>query len=96
MISRTEKNPNLIAGIIIAGNCIRDLEDGRCLSIVELAKKYQRDRSYISKIMKLQFLSPKIKALILEGNQPRSLTMQSLIKIANHLNWKTQENALGL
>lgn len=71
----SSKNTNLINALVTASQCHALLEKGECCSIVELAEKYKRDRSYISKILKLQYLSPKIISAILDGKQPRTMTM---------------------
>ena len=49
--------------------------------------------SYIKKIIDLRFLSPKILQDILEGLQPKDLTLQNLFKIRT-LRWAEQESML--
>jgi len=63
---------------------------------VDLAKLFGRDRSYISKIMKLHYLSPKIKGVILDGLQPRTTTIQNLLEIADQYDWLKQESSFGI
>jgi hypothetical protein len=95
-VPKTSKNAGMITALITASQCYKMLEDGTHDSIVGLARHYKRDRSYISKIMKLDFLSPKIKGLVLDGQQPDTLTLLSLLQVAGQVDWKKQEALLGL
>lgn len=95
-IPKTDKNSGLITAIITAAQCHKNLSEGSCKTIVDLAKKFGRDRSYISKIMKLHYLSPKIKGIILDGLQPQTTTIQNLLKITNHYDWIKQEQIFGV
>lgn len=54
-----------------------------------------KDDSYIKQILNLRFLSPKIIDLILNGIQPRDLTVSKLFDIKT-LNWRQQEQLLGI
>lgn len=92
----SSKNSNLINALVTASQCHDLLEKGECRSVVELAAKFKRDRSYISKILKLQYLSPKIKSTILDGRQPRTMTVQSLLKAADEVLWEKQEKLVGV
>lgn len=93
---KTNKNPDLISALVTAHQCHEHLKKAVITSIKKLSKKMKRDPSYISKIIKLYSLSPKIKATILDGNQPRTTTVQLLIKISQHIDWKKQESMFGI
>lgn len=54
-----------------------------------------KDDSYIKQILNLRFLSPKIVDLILNGIQPRDLTVSKLFNVKT-LNWRQQEQLLGI
>jgi hypothetical protein len=95
-VPKTSKNSGMITALITASQCYKMLEDGTHDSVVGLARHFKRDRSYISKIMKLDFLSSKIKALILDGRQPGTLNLLSLLHVADQVDWKKQEVLLGL
>jgi len=95
-IPKTDKKSGLIMAIITASQCHKHLGEGTCKTIVDLAKKFNRDRSYISKIMKLHYLSPQIKGRILDGEQPQTTTIQNLLKIADHYSWQKQEQLFGI
>jgi len=95
-IPKTDKNTGLITAIITAAQCHKNLSNGTCKTIVDLAKLFGRDRSYISKIMKLHYLSPKIKGSILDGLQPRTATIQNLLEIVDQYDWRKQESSFGM
>jgi DNA invertase Pin-like site-specific DNA recombinase len=91
-----QKNQNLIQAVVYATKGFRTLQSGQYHSISELAKHMGCDRSYMSKILKCVFLSPKIKEAILDGFQPANMTVQKLIKISEHAAWDVQERKFGI
>lgn len=79
--SSTYKNPSLIRAIVNA-TAYRDLlKQGKASSVTELARYVGKDKSYVSKIIKLYYLPPHIKESILDGTQPRTMSIQSLMDI---------------
>lgn len=94
-ITKSNKSSNLINALVTAHQCHQHLKKGTITTVKDLALKMKRDRSYISKIIKLYYLSPKIKASILDGKQPRTITVQSLLKISDTIDWKKQETMFG-
>ena len=54
-----------------------------------------KDNSYIKQVLNLRFLSPRIIEAILNGTQPRELTMTKLFNIKT-LNWNEQEKLIML
>ena len=54
-----------------------------------------KDNSYIKQVLNLRFLSPRIIEAILNGTQPRELTVTKLFNIKT-LNWKEQEQLIML
>lgn len=57
-------------------------------------EKYFSKNSYVKKVINLRFLSPKIIESILNGNQPRDLTVQKLFSIKT-LDWNKQRELLN-
>lgn len=49
------------------------------------------DESYVRKILKLNYISPKIKELIIDGKQPQYLKLQDIIYEVP-LNWSKQKS----
>jgi len=54
------------------------LDTGKAGSIVELAQKYDVDRSYVSRILQLTSLAPDIVEAILAGNEPSGVSLGTL------------------
>lgn len=96
MANKTYKNPALINALICSHECHKKIENGEAKGVMDLARQISRDRSYISKIIRLYNLSPKIKAMILDGKQPPNINIQSLLAISRELSWAEQENLIYL
>lgn len=92
--NKTYKNPALINAIISAHEYHEKVQNGEAKGVMDLAREFDRDRSYISKIIRLYNLSPKIKGMILDGKQPPYINVQSLLTISRSLNWVEQESLI--
>jgi hypothetical protein len=57
----------------------RLLSDGAYPTIEDLAAAEKINSSYVSRVIRLAFLSPAITEAILEGRQPAHLTMKDLL-----------------
>jgi hypothetical protein len=68
----------------------RELKRGKYASIRALATKKKIDESCARRIINLNYLSPKIKEMILEGTQPKHLRLQDIIRDLPVL-WNEQE-----
>jgi hypothetical protein len=58
----------------------RQLEDGRCCSISEIAKAENIDRGYVGSILRLTLLAPDIVEALLDGRQSAGLGLPALLK----------------
>ena len=58
----------------------RLLCNGTCSTIEDLAAAEKINRSYVSRVLRQAYLSPKIVQAILDGKQPAWLTMKELLK----------------
>lgn len=54
------------------------LDSGHYKSIDDLARKRKINASYMSRILRLNQLAPQIKKAILDGTQPRQLSLQDM------------------
>lgn len=71
----------------------RLLNEGMYATIEDLAAKEKINPSYVSRILRLAFLSPKVVQVILDRKQPAWLTMKDLLR--PHPNdWSEQEKIL--
>lgn len=65
-------------------------------SIAELAKSESIDRRYMSRVLQLAFLSPRIVDAICEGSEPEDLTTEALLKAKDFpMDWQEQEKIWG-
>ena len=69
------------------------LEDGVYSGIEDLARAEKINTSYVSRILRLTLLAPDIVEMILDGRQPRPLTLKILQK-SFPISWKEQSKAL--
>jgi hypothetical protein len=72
----------------------RLLNEGLYATIEDLAAAEKINPSYISRVMRLSYLSPKIVEAILEGNGPAELSMKHLMK-PFPMDWKKQNIHFG-
>jgi hypothetical protein len=72
---------------------LRELERGKYISIRDLAAKKKIDESCVRRIINLNYLSPKIQEMILDGTQPKYIQLQDLIRGIPML-WSEQEKKL--
>lgn len=81
---RALRNAHAWVGQMKAGSSIRE--------VVARAKKSE---SYVSRIILLAFLSPRIQKAIMDGTQPLSLTLETLVKSRIPRGWNDQETLFG-
>lgn len=67
---------------------------GTSLNII--AKRNNRCRKQMARLLKVSWLSPRIVEAILEGRQPARLTRKWLLEVDLPLDWSEQERLLGL
>ena len=73
-------NSALVSAVAKAYRWQEQLESGRYASLEELAAANGVDRSYAGRILRLTSLSPEIVELVLDGNEPKGLTLAKLRK----------------
>ncbi len=72
-------NETLVKGITRAYVWQRALDVGQFSSISKLSEHKQMSPSYVSRLLRLNLLSPHIKQAILEGTQPPELDLQDML-----------------
>lgn len=68
----------------------RMLYEGKFTSIEELSAAEKINPSYVSRVLRLVVLSPKVVQAIMDGKQPAWLTMKELLKPST-AEWSEQE-----
>jgi hypothetical protein len=72
----------------------RLIETGKYTSAAELSRAEGINESYLCRVLRLTLLAPDIVEAILDGRQPRTLELQSLLKPLPP-DWGTQRKRLG-
>ncbi len=66
------------------------------MGIGDIAESEGVHHSYVSRLIRLAFLSPEITIAILDGRQPLGLTAAKLMQVSRlPLEWRAQRQALG-
>ena len=69
------------------------LYEGKFTSIEDLSAAEKINPSYVSRVLRLAFLSPKVVQAIMDGKQPACLTMKDLLRPLP-TDWIDQEQVL--
>ena len=86
----------LLKTIVRVHKWFNELVSGRVHSMAEIASQEDVDKSYVSRVMTLAFLSPDITESIIAGRQPADLSVEKLTKrIDLPLDWAQQRQLLG-
>jgi len=90
-------NPNLalIKAVARAYVWNQKLISGEAKSIRALALDIGVTKRYVLKLLPLAMLAPDIVEMILDGRQPRHLTLEAIIKTHISLDWGQQRGQLG-
>jgi hypothetical protein len=78
--AETRCDPALVKALARAFRWRRMLEVGRYGSIRELAKAEGVDRAYVGRLLKLTLLAPEVVEAILNGSQPASADLPTMIE----------------
>jgi hypothetical protein len=86
--------PSLIKAVSRASDWVRRMEAGECKHQQDLAKATKLDPRYINSILRVAFLSPEIVETIIDGRQPRDLTL-GFLKGVLPMSWQQQKKLIG-
>jgi hypothetical protein len=73
-------NSAMVAALARAHRWQRMMEAGEVASIAELARAERVSPSYVHRLMRLTLLAPDIIETILDGRQPKALSLNDLLK----------------
>lgn len=88
------KDPALIKALVRAHKWEKALTARQEKSLGTISKNEDLQIKYVTQIYRLNFLAPKIKEAIIDGNQPQGLTLSRLMRDIP-LCWKEQERLYG-
>ena len=65
------------------------------ISLAELSRREHCDHTYIGQVVRLTTLAPDIIMAIIEGRQPKLLTLRRLLRERFPYSWEEQRKELG-
>lgn len=80
IMSDRQPDEALLKAIAKAYHWQRQIDKGVYSSVEDLAKRKNINSSYVSRIVRLNYLSPAIKKAIMDGTQPRTLLLEDMRK----------------
>ena len=87
-------NHALILAIARAKSWMRDLRGGKYTDTMDIARRFQLSDAHVRRILRVGYLAPDIVEAIVEGRQPRSLTVKRLLR-GIPCDWADQRAAFG-
>ncbi len=88
-------DPSLIK-LIVRAHALHGKLVSENLGIGDIADSESVHHSYVSRLIRLAFLSPEITEAILDGRQPIGLTAAKLMRVSRlPLEWRAQQQAIG-
>jgi site-specific DNA recombinase len=88
------QNEGLIQSIVRAHTWMRALLDGSHDSVEMLAEAIRLHPKVVRQALRLAFLSPDVTSAVLEGRQPKELSLAQIPKLLP-LSWTTHRSMLG-
>jgi len=87
---------NLIKALARAHRWRVAIEQGEIANIDDLAKREGLHRRRVRELLRLAFLAPDVQRAIVDGQQPRGLTLERLTEIGPPISWQEQRRRLGV
>ncbi len=86
----------LLKAVARARRWFEDLVSGKASSILEIARRERTSDRYVSSLLPLAFLAPRLVDAIAQGVQPVHLTVQALTRrMELDMDWREQHRAFG-
>jgi site-specific DNA recombinase len=87
-------NHALILAIARAKSWMRDLRSGKYADTMEISRRFRLNDAHVRRILRFRYLAPDIVEAIIEGRQPRSMTVKRLLQGIPCV-WADQRAAFG-
>jgi hypothetical protein len=78
--SRPRVDNTLMRAVVQAFHWKSLMEAGQFATVSELAATEGRNRSYVAHVLRLTLLAPDLIEAVLEGGQPKTMQLQSLVR----------------
>jgi site-specific DNA recombinase len=73
---------------------MQDLRQGKYQDTVEIARRFKLNDAHVRRLLRFGYLAPDIVEAIVEGRQPRALTVRRLLQ-GIPCAWADQRKAFG-
>lgn len=80
----------LLKALALAHYWDKQIDDGVVADASEIAQREQMEVTRVREVLRLVILDPSIAQAILEGRQPRTLSLESLVRQSLPLDWLGQ------
>jgi len=87
-------NLALLLAIARAKSWMRDLRSGKYADTMEIARQFQLNEAHVRRLLRFAYLAPDIVEAIVEGRQPRCMTVKRLLQGVPCI-WADQRAAFG-
>lgn len=74
---------------------LKEIMETKKLSVAELSRREHCERTYTGQVLRLTTLAPDIVMAIIEGRQPKLLTLRKLLREGFPYSWEEQRRELG-
>ncbi len=95
-IHKNNYDKSLVLAITRAYKWNKMIDEGQAKSIKHIAEMEKVERTYAGDVLRLKYLSPEITMMILNGTQPRNLSVTALLKNPIPLDWEQQRTLLNI
>lgn len=90
-----EISDKVLQAFVRAKQWQKDIDEGTIESPGALSAKLGLDRSYVSRILHLNEISPKVVRMVMHGDAPDTMSLERLAKVKSSV-WEEQERELGV
>lgn len=84
----------LLKALALASYWQKEIDEGIVNDAVEIAEREQMDRTRVNEILRLSMLAPDIAEMILLGRQPRTLSLEFLVRRSLPMDWQAQREMI--
>lgn len=93
-ISPTQDH-TLLKALALAHYWDKQIADGSVAGASEIAQREKMEVTRVREVLRLVILDPQITQAILEGRQPRTLSLESLVRQSLPLDWEAQRQMVA-
>ncbi len=89
------QDPTLLKALALAHYWGKQIDDGVVTDAGEIARREQMDVTRVREILRLVIIDPQTASAIFEGRQPRTLSLEFLVRKSLPLDWELQRQRVA-